>query len=660
MHYALQWGLYGKEGLPEKDVYDIWPFNAKPEHVKVSIDYEVIEQKMFQGEVIKSIVRYRIVRKTSSRRPRATDEVNLYEIKDYGMEPVDEKRSSADTVKMIVGQQLPATLREVFFTDGDRALSFIEGKSTPRKNVENAIRSLLGVNIIDETLSNVKKYYSKTKKARPAISEFGKHTYIEDSDNAKIRRDQLSNECSKIRDKLIKIEKDLADTTSLIRDALPAREYKQKLDSIDNEITELKLYKVEIDRKHPYLFKNKNISRDLLQERLSSVFVKLQGLYDSGKMPTKTAPILEDILSKGTCICGESLVEFESGGRKRRQHVEQLIYDSRNMDKIQEIVTLLYFEIKNFISNDNLLNWHLEYKDVGAKRLHVEKELGLARIAKTKLGEKIDSIGSNVITELRETEARLLDEQINAKSNLMYYEKMLEDANEHYLKCEKKLKDWYKRRKIEDRNELMYRTMSEIKKILEETRSQLLKDELDKTSKLMNKIFLKMILVDPKSASTIKKAEINTNFEIVVISNENKKLNLSTDLNGASRRALTLSFILALVGVSEVDAPNVIDTPLGMTSGHIRTSILKTTIERSSQLILFLTHAEILECEEIIDKNAGVQVTLTNTAHYPKILVNDPNKKRQQFLICKCNHREKCKICERHSNKIVPSSLMEK
>ena len=80
----------------------------------------------------------------------------------------------------------------------------------------------------------------------------------------------------------------------------------------------------------------------------------------------------------------------------------------------------------------------------------------------------------------------------------------------------------------------------------------------------------------------------------------NSVLNPSKDLNGASRRALTIAFILALTKVSEVAAPNVIDTPLGMMDGFVKRSVLKTAIQESSQLILFLTRSEIKDCEDII------------------------------------------------------------
>jgi DNA sulfur modification protein DndD len=110
---------------------------------------------------------------------------------------------------------------------------------------------------------------------------------------------------------------------------------------------------------------------------------------------------------------------------------------------------------------------------------------------------------------------------------------------------------------------------------------------------------------------------------------------------------LTLAFILALTKVSEVEAPNVIDTPLGMMSGYVKRSVLRTAIRESSQLVLFLTHSEIAGCEEILDEHAGVVYTLTNPTHYPRMLVNAPPTTERKVLRCACDHRGTCAMCER-------------
>ena len=44
---------------------------------------------------------------------------------------------------------------------------------------------------------------------------------------------------------------------------------------------------------------------------------------------------------------------------------------------------------------------------------------------------------------------------------------------------------------------------------------------------------------------------------------------------------------------------------------------------------------------------AGEVVTLTNPAHYPRMLVNDPNSPTRQVLRCDCDHRSHCELCER-------------
>jgi len=75
--------------------------------------------------------------------------------------------------------------------------------------------------------------------------------------------------------------------------------------------------------------------------------------------------------------------------------------------------------------------------------------------------------------------------------------------------------------------------------------------------------------------------------------------------------------------------------------------VLKTAIAKSSQLVLFLTHSEIVGCEDVIDAAAGIVNTLTNPSHYPKMLKNNPEIREQTILMCGCTHREECELCER-------------
>ena len=200
---------------------------------------------------------------------------------------------------------------------------------------------------------------------------------------------------------------------------------------------------------------------------------------------------------------------------------------------------------------------------------------------------------------------------------------------------------------------------SDAREVLEATLEIMRTREVDAVSTLMNEIFLGMIGAGVEERSLIRKAAITREFQITVAGMNDRVLDPSQDLNGASRRALTLAFVLALAEVSGRSAPNVIDTPLGMMSGYVKREVLKTASARSSQLILFLTHSEIAGCEDILDECAGQVLTITNPAHYPKILMHDPGLVGAGVLVCKCNHRATCRVCERReSNNSVPPAAV--
>jgi DNA sulfur modification protein DndD len=171
----------------------------------------------------------------------------------------------------------------------------------------------------------------------------------------------------------------------------------------------------------------------------------------------------------------------------------------------------------------------------------------------------------------------------------------------------------------------------------------------------MNKLFLGMIGSDPiaNPNTMIQSAALTNQFDIKVYGVNGHELDPDEDLNGASRRAITLAFILALTKVSKVDAVNIIDTPLGMMSGFVKRSVLKNLIAESKQVILFLTHSEIVGVEDILDDFAGNVYTLTNPGHYPVQLANKPPKEESAVIRCACTHREVCDLCERVNEEVA-------
>ena len=178
---------------------------------------------------------------------------------------------------------------------------------------------------------------------------------------------------------------------------------------------------------------------------------------------------------------------------------------------------------------------------------------------------------------------------------------------------------------------------------------------LRKVAARMNELFLQMVGADPEQTGLFRRADITETYEMVVETFDGRTLDPDLELNGASQRVLTFSFIWALTEVSGVRAPRLIDTPLGMMSGGVKERVLDLITandkgERDLQVILFLTRSEIAQTETVLDRRAGKVVTFTNSDHYPVELVNKPVTEQPQILACRCNHRETCDVCRRKSD----------
>ena len=177
---ALQWGLFGDPAIPRgRDTYRIHPINwdlsqGNRVPITVEIDFETTNiHRTRSGEIQRSTTSYRIIRSTSdtitgetwSPGPTTT---KLFEVTHQGYNPIEPPEAT-------ISEQLPSELREIFFTDGDRALSFIEADvsaSTKQNKVRGAIRNLLGLDVIESSRQRVKKATSTINaKVKSQISD---------------------------------------------------------------------------------------------------------------------------------------------------------------------------------------------------------------------------------------------------------------------------------------------------------------------------------------------------------------------------------------------------------------------------------------------------------------------------------------------------------
>jgi len=658
---ALQWGLYGDPALPNGgEGMRLHPIDwdagrdGRRVPIMVTIEFEVTSVRRTPAGFKETRRRYRLVRSThedvdQDRFSRAQSSVRLFAITETGDTPLQSPEA-------IIADELPTELRDVFFTDGDRALSFIEADvavSTKRDRVQRAIRSLLGLGVIKDAMRHVEKTAGEINKAARKLGgtdELG--SIAARLEEIETDRDRLDGELTEAHSSHANLDGQIADIDRRIASALAKGDREKLANDIDATRKEIGKIDTQLDgavKEHAALFRGIELARGVLGAALAPAYQKLDALYDRKEIPSATIPVLEDRLDIGSCICGESLSDSDPKGAKRRAHVCELIEKSQRADDIQKMVTALYFGSKA-----------LEPPADGeggafgeAYRGVVEKRDGLQDL-RDDTGRKlralelqIDDMPDADVASLRKARR----EFENQKDRVKFREGQI-DTQLAGLVAEhgglKERRDSLLREQTKGARILAeLEVATDVSGVLKRAFDRITDEELVKVSDLMNEIFLDMIGADAAQGALIQRAEVSREFDILVFGPNGRKLDPDRDLNGASRRALTLAFILALTRVSEVEAPNVIDTPLGMMSGFVKRSVLRKAASLSSQLVLFLTHSEIEGCEAILDEMAGEVMTLTNPAHFPRMLVNDPGDGARKVIRCDCNHRSHCHICER-------------
>ena len=659
---GLQWAFYGNTALPGggRQEYRMHPIDwdlteGERIPVAVEVDFEVSSTRASRTEgLIETKKVYRIIRSTyDTLRGEIWDpgptKLELFELTPTGSVIVDPPEA-------VINEELPADLREIFFTDGDRTLSFIEAdvsQSTKQTRVRKAIQSLLGLDVIQEASGRVHRTgldLNREIKGTLGMGELDET--VEHLSQLEDAAEKLNADIEDADQQFASFDERLVFVNKEIEDALlqgNREELQKELSRTNQQMAQVSEQLEQAGQRHFGLFREMSLVRDLTSPLLSQAFAILNELRDEGKIPNNTIPVLQERMEATYCICGETLQVGDVDSVRRKAHIEHLIDDSRKADALQGAITDLYFGSNALRVEQGATSssWWAQALDVVKQRDRLDRVRGELGQAYRAIEAKISQVPDKDIQGLREVRKQYSDQRDRYQSARSRYRVDLRNVEADIENTKRKRAQLLRLQDRGRREMANLEVAQDIEAVLKRTYERLTTDELEKVSGRMNEIFLTMIGADPELGATIREAEIDSDFEIMVYGPNNRPLNPDRDLNGASRRALTLAFILALTDVSEAEAPNVIDTPLGMMSGYVKRSVLATAVEESSQLILFLTRSEITDCEDILDSKAGEVITLTNPAHYPIMLENKPDVDERTILTCRCDHRQECELCQR-------------
>lgn len=668
MLYGLTWCLFGDEALPGRTTragrhsrktngYRVHPIDWDVEtegataYFRVELDLTLVDDR---GETTS----YHVVR-------RGYDTVE-----GTGFTPgpttltVDKSTAVGshtldDPTAFLEKEVLPASLKQIFFTDSDVALDYVEAATTDerRRNVGDAVRNLLGLDVLEKAREHVGKSRGEIQRritAASSGSKYGdlKQSQINTEGEIASREKQLAElqEQSKIASTAA-AEAEKARDQILLQGGEDREKLARELQRADHDFKRALADYDEVGTESRKLLNTPQLLNSLIQAYL----VKNMALFDQMKkdhrIPNVLPEIVEERLAAGTCICGADLSEGSPG----HAHLIQELAQQEEFEGSHQTLTILAGTAQQALAGyaSGPLNWFAVASNtlgqIERTRQAVESTQKRHRDIDYRLSQVKDSDLQLVREQLGEANASIkaIQRQLGAASH------QLDDAKRNLVSILEKVHQ----QETSDRRLQLRRceetAADDLLRIINGTIEVLQDDTIGEVGRKMNEIFQRMIVQSPEGEAdnaVIQQVVLTPDFDIKAFGPGGRELDTANALNGAARRALTVSFILALVQVSEKAAPIVIDTPLGMTSGALRRAFLQYAVDNSKQLVLFLTRSEIAGIEELLDEHAGKQQTLSITSHYPQQLENDPGTRRVEVMVCFCGHRQECSVCARRKD----------
>lgn len=655
---ALRWALYGKDVLDDPLVRlspADWPDNTLCP-ISVEIDFIHSAVSKVDGEMLTSQTNYMLKREVGEQpegdKPnRGQERVTLFEKTLPGSEPIDAAESR-------LAQMLPKEMIDIFFTDGDAAMTFISPQlsdNTKRDKVKDAIRSLLGLDLLEKVEKRIFDTQSVVnRQITKDASSVQLAAVTEEIEENNEKKEELTSVVSALNAQIEEIEKKLQTISRDLIRALEAGSYEHLAHQRENYKKQLDLA-IDEDNKfkseHQELFQKESLSWGLLEPFLLKGYGHLNDLHAKGIIPRAVVPVLEERLDLEECICGTDL----SVGTEARKRVCELIELHRKNDGEVDYLSSLFYQSKNEIekwASGDAKKWPDYSSELQRQRLAVNKRIENANRELKSVEGKLDQIDEEEIEQKRLHEKMLTSALRQKNSELDRAEASLKDTDQNLKELNQKQKEL---RRVDERMASLNAektVLNDLQQIVRGSLEEMQGTYLKRVSDRMNDLFLNMVGADPEQNAIFQGTHINNNYSIVVKTKDNRTLNPDYEVNGASQRALTFAFIWALTEVSGVVAPRVIDTPLGMMSGNVKRRVLEMVSKAAGedvdrQVVLFLTQSEISHTEDILDKRSGITYTLIKTDDYPADLMNDPKAQRPEVRLCHCTHREYCDQCQR-------------
>ncbi len=659
---AFLWVLFGKEGLQSPGTMasalrPVWAPTGEPVATRVRLAFQQV-----QGN---RSVRFNLVRRTTT-----TGRGNG----DIGEETVTLARQDADgqfkpqteaAVEVLHGIIRPE-MRDFYFIDADKAVDYIGGSEgnhddqLMRRMIGKSIRGLLALDAllkatsrIDFHRNNYHREIAAAKKGSDGENHEGELIRIEAA--IKDVQDQLpraQEEHSKaINEHRVADGRFSAMIAEFERSTKSASELKALRDKRDQLNVQRRQLLHQLSEAAP----GTPLAAALISKSIKEILQRLEPMKEKGHIPPHELEVIPRLIDRGVCLCGSQILE-DSIERKTLEatldRARQTETGARFLDGVLGLAAKHRREANSAIRSDV----------VGGLR----RDLSVLDPQVAELSGAIESLESKIQAQSgREAEAlemkKDVSEKLNRRDSCRDTVQRLEDQ---LKRLQDDLRSAQGRSRAAAGRSAQTRTLQAcvraadvVHSVLNETYHHIERAQVDEVSKCMDILYKSITgegdegLVSSVGLRPIGRVESLPEYELFAkLGDADKSLQL---INGASRRALSVAFVLALAEQTGSRVPLVSDSLLHSTSGAVRERLVRFLVSGNhvGQPIMFGTRDDFhsSEVRALLSAHAGEYYTLTAQSHVGGDVVRpDPNREQpHQVSVCRCGHEEYCAICER-------------
>lgn len=683
---AIRWGMYGEDGLPGNASHFSlhladWRPGTDGMRTKVAILFETDGSTRDHPDGNSTNTAYELIRtvRTVAQKPTRKGAPDFQRIDEHAQLMVQTSSGSWKPheagVTTVVAQLLPGDLRDFFVMDADEAADFVggsENKVVQRQAVIDktsfAVRALLGLDVFKHATARVRKIAEEFgRSATKAVGDDELNRQQQELDRLRNDVTEAESLVESERRRKTEIEGELEsarDKLEALVGSIGAQDVlKQRLKDNRNQRTRARQRRLDAFGKLSRQLSGIDLLATLASDEVSSVRELLQPMYDDGSIPSRHLGFVQGLLKQGVCVCGQDL----SAESEYKRHVQHLLDRSLGKEDVANYLAEVLQAADALHQFDGAEAWERRCRELEQAIADLDQEIEDLDTDMREMDDQLDDVKAVEVQVTRdkiamlETQKETIDRTLGAN----------EDNRDRYRRQVNELagriRAQLRRQREASDHQACQQTSTILVDILEQAYATIRDEQVQELDTEMNRLFAKMAAnvsdediedADRRKATLRMIDQVGLlplsgdvgEFEIFALNSRGRSMP-PTEINGASRRILALSFVLALCKVSRTYAPLVADSLLNFMSGSVRSNTLRVTAQTASQPILLLTGSDLESQNEVdlVAQYGGASYTLTgqwqHTAHGGDVV--NLTDERRLALICSCGPREFCNVCER-------------